>query len=751
MIFMEYKGERFVHSKNGRVHLLDVVEHEYDRLKQRGESPSEKPWEKIKNWLKVIKKTHNGHYDDESVMGRIKDAYHKRYVISPEDIPESYFENQRQLARQRGHGDIDLTREMKNELIEVIVSDQKSTLNTWVDYFCSPDSSSLPMWAKYWAFTGMTKLAGYDKEKGEFRKRAKNTTAPFSELNREALALAVDSVIKYVENDEINEDMNDIVKGGSFGKLYELAIKKTIPSSQVDLEKTVGEWVKYNQGSDYNSLVSSLGGHGTGWCTVAENTAKMQLQGGDFYVFYSLDDNNDPTIPRVAIRMEENNIAEIRGIAKEQNLDSQIVSVVDEKLKEFGGEGEKYKKKIFSMQRLTEIEKKESLEENLTEEDLRFLYEIDGEIIGFGYSEDPRIEEIRSRRNKRGDLSNILNISESEISITKEEALKEGIKYHYGGLNLESLTSAEGLRLPETISGYLNLVSLTSAEGLKLPETISGYLNLISLTSAEGLKLPGTIGGGLYLESLTSADGLKLPGTIGGGLYLRSLTSADGLKLPGTISGDLYLESLTSADGLKLPETIGGDLYLRSLTSAEGLKLPEIIGGYLDLGSLTSAEGLRLPETIGGYLDLISLTSAEGLRLPETIGGGLYLESLTSADGLTFPGTIGGGLYFRSLTSADGLKLPGTIGGDLNLESLTSAEGLRLPETISGYLNLGSLTSAEGLRLPETISGYLNLGSLTSTEGLKLPETISGDLYLSSLTSAELEKIRIERPDLRVI
>ena len=69
----------------------------------------------------------------------------------------------------------------------------------------------------------------------------------------------------------------------------------------------------------------------------------------------------------------------------------------------------------------------------------------------------------------------------------------------------------------------------------------SGSLDLRSLTSAAGLKLPTEIGGSLYLSSLTSAAGLKLP-TKCGSLYLRSLTSAAGLKLP-TKCGYLDLRS----------------------------------------------------------------------------------------------------------------------------------------------------------------------------------------------------------------
>ena len=186
--------------------------------------------------------------------------------------------------------------------------------------------------------------------------------------------------------------------------------------------------------------------------------------------------------------------------------------------------------------------------------------------------------------------------------------------------------------------------------------------------------------GSLSLYSLTSAEGLTLPQSVGGSLYLNYITSAEGLTLPESVGGQLQLESLTSAEGLTLPESVGGTLNLNLITSAEGLTLPESIGGSLYLGSLTSAEGLTLPESIGGSLYLHSLTSAEGLTLPQSVGGSLSLYSLTSAEGLTLPQSVGGTLGLRYLTSAEGLTLPQSVVGDIDLSSLTHEDRQKLRE-----------------------------------------------------------------------
>jgi hypothetical protein len=122
---MENFGEQFLHKRDPKLHTSEAVEHEKERLETRGEETSQKPAEKISDWLEVIKQTHTGHRDDPRVLERIKNYYHKEYVIDPNEIPEGYYENQKRLAREQGHGDIDITEEMRKQLSEVVVKDQE--------------------------------------------------------------------------------------------------------------------------------------------------------------------------------------------------------------------------------------------------------------------------------------------------------------------------------------------------------------------------------------------------------------------------------------------------------------------------------------------------------------------------------------------------------------------------------------------------------------------------------------------------
>ncbi len=636
---MKYNnGEDFLNKLYREMHMSNEVMHKAD--------PSDTPEEKIIKYISRLEHAHEISRKSEHSLELLKKFYYDKYLIK--ELPESYINLQKEIAREEGYGDISVSNEMKEKMLNQVREDQKSTLDLWIDYFMSEDAM-YPTWFKVYAFKGMLGLSTFDKEKQEFGKRTAKTTAPFIDLNMEALSKVYDILKSEVdENNLTDEEIEILSKGESFKKLYTYYLTNQ-DSKTINNDETEGIWIKYDMGSDYISLWESLQGKNTGWCTAGKETAKTQLAGGDFYVYYTKDENGEYKNPRIAIRMDgTNKIGEVRGTSKNQNLESNMEPILDKKLEEFPDK-DKYKKKVHDMKLLTLIEEKHKNNQELSLYDLKFLYEVDSEIKGFGYEKDPRIEEIISKRDKRKDFAFAYGVNEDEIAFSQEEweENKDRIKVYYGVLNLNSLTSAKGLKLPNIVIGGVSLDNLTSSEGLVLPDIIKGNLYLENLTSAKGLKLPSTIIGYLNLEKLISAEGLKLPNTINGRLYLDSLTSAEGLILPDTMNGYLCLKGLTSAKGLKLPSTITGYLNLNGLKNAKDLELPDTINVDLDLSGLISAKDLKLPNVINGDLYLHSLTSAKDLKLPKTITGDLYLKGLTSIEGLVLPISLFGRVYSK--------------------------------------------------------------------------------------------------------
>jgi hypothetical protein len=270
---LELTAANFIHKVNDQFHTS--LPRGLTSIRQA--KGSDKPQTKIADFHRAIVQTHFPQQQDPARIARIKNYYFKEHLIKPENIPEAEFARQQRAARNLGHGDVDITDDLKKELTEIIIQDQKSKLEDWLDYFLSDDSSSYPIWAKHWAFDGMLKLGQYDKAEQKFKIRSSDTTAPFAELDREALALVMNLIIKKVTQfdtvssnlskqdknaefekifPEIKDDprLKDLIQTANFRTLYEYAIKK-LASSEKDLSTTEGRWIKYPQGSDHMALV----------------------------------------------------------------------------------------------------------------------------------------------------------------------------------------------------------------------------------------------------------------------------------------------------------------------------------------------------------------------------------------------------------------------------------------------------------------------------------------------------------------
>lgn len=596
--------ERFEHFLKkkywGRKEFREAVEKAGKRAKARGEIekiPPE-PEKRIEIYLKRFREIleESDKHKREFKIKALKRFLYSQFVIKPENIPDEYFKNvllgnfaermgytrkdlnnpeiekniieQFKIETGKDFESYEIPEEEKGQLREQIINDQKESLDYWLDYLTSPEAENYPLAFRYWVFVEMLKLGSYDEKRKKFNKREKDTVAPFPPLNQQALSIVLDEILRKVQGKplayaerltfEQREEFEKNLEVANFNELYSWALEyvKSLQLPEQELAVIEGEWRIFSRNSDPKELVKAIKNFDTGWCIAGKATAASYLSQTDILIYFSKDPEGRYTIPRIAIVVDPNRreISEVRGIAENQNIDQYIAPVVEEKLRELPG-GERWLKATEHMKRLAEIYIRFINNEDLTIEDLKFIYEIDEKIVGFGRQKDPRIEIILSKRDKREDLARIFNCSLDQISLTRKEALRGNIIFHYGNLDLSDLRSAKGLKLPRIIGGTLYLDGLRSAEGLELPEEIGGDLNLSSLPSVKGLEFPRRIGRDLYLDSLTSVEGLKLPEEIGGDLYLTSVTSVDGVKLP-RIAGNLYLGSPNSEEGFELLEEI---------------------------------------------------------------------------------------------------------------------------------------------------------------------------------------------------
>lgn len=381
----------------------------------------------------------------ERAIERAKQIILDPYITTYEDIPESYWKSYEATLRSRGQAaDWASLPEKEREKMRradtaPLLEDQRASLEEWFDYFLSPDSDDMPDAIKYWIFRSLTQLQAYEKTEGtqqiEFPRRSKGSLKKFPDLHHEALREVVDAIEKklagqkkefeYDIEPEDQQRFDRFLQTEKFADLYAWANELINPIPEHLLPITDGEWRKYPKGSDSELLASTLRGKGTGLCIAGKGAAKRYINNGDLYVYFSLDEHQQPVFPRAAIHVAVNesskqHVAEVRGIAYKQNLDPYIAPVVSAKLAEFP-DGYLYQKKTADMQQVTTIEQKTKQGQPLTKGDLTFLYEVDTKIQGFGYQPDPRIPELRKGRDVHADMLTIFECTEDQIAHSPTE------------------------------------------------------------------------------------------------------------------------------------------------------------------------------------------------------------------------------------------------------------------------------------------------------------------------------------------
>ncbi len=522
---MKYEGENFLLKLYRELYKEESVKHSGTK--------SDNKFKLIKKYLERLESTEKAFTrEKEGAVNYLKNRYYDKYVIKEENIPESYYELQKKIALERGHGHVEYTDEMKKREVALLIDEQRKSLDVWLNYLMK-ENTSYPMWARYWAFQGMTKLGKYDKEKHRFTKRTKGTTMPFPELNAEALAHTIEAVTKYQEGENItDEKLESLVDSGSFGKIYAYNIWKLIEeekkSNKDKISTEEGIWKVWKKGEE-KELAKTLEGKGTGWCIAGERVSKDYLSRGNMHIYYTKDKDGNYTMPRVCIREEYGKIAEVRGVEKDQNLEGKMNEITDKKLDEFPDKDE-YKKKVNNMKKLTEIYNKNKNNETLSKEELVFLYEIEEDIEGFGWQKDPRIEEILSERN------------------TKKDS-----KIVFGG---------------PVIKGDLRIKN--NHKLLNYITEIKGNADFPELRDVQSFKNLTSVGGSVYCDSLIDAAGFGSLKSIGGDAYFPELRDVQGFKNLTSVGGDVDIGGDAIFDNSEFVTRLGlDDKYYDKLMSDE--------------------------------------------------------------------------------------------------------------------------------------------------------------------------------------
>lgn len=358
--------------------------------------------EALRRYLAIQERLNEVALSSDNKMKYLKMLYHEKYCAKKENI---HSQNTKNL----------------DEKLQI----QRDSLDAWIDYLVEAE---YPMWFKYWCFKKIFRIGKYHESTNTFERRTPNSLEPFIECNPEIVSKIYNISLKHFEGKEKNAD----IEAGRFDKLYYGIYIETLKNKLAVQDYSNGIWVKYNEDSleDAIKLCDSLRGKNTGWCTDEYELAKEQIcgsayyPGGDFYVYYTIDENGDYTNPRIAIKMKhKNEFNEIRGVGPNQNLEDGFELVLVNKLNEFDidDDTKKYWVKLsLDSRELTRLLQKTKRKEKLTLEEIKFVFLF------------PKNEEFRWNNYEK------LEKIKSTLVITDRVLLLDAVKHYEDSLQYAS-------------------------------------------------------------------------------------------------------------------------------------------------------------------------------------------------------------------------------------------------------------------------------------------------------------------------
>ena len=403
----------------------DIVESSFNKARNNKEKlPGKNNERRNFAYLSRLDRMIEKHGD--KVEQKLWAASAEKLVMEYEDIPDAYWKQQEQILRDNGQGR-KLSEYEKKILAEDLIDKQRQSITSWANYL-GDKNCPYPLWFKVYAFDGISKMSNaLNLDDADYNRRDNTTALSFPKLNAEILAKVYRQINDFYGVDKENwlskhsddEKLVSLVKSANFPKLYakELVDTKVILKTPERTEDVHGDWFEYKLGDEEE--IASLA-EGTRWCVVDPNVAHNYLVYGEYghskstgadeesnskakFIIFRLEDPNSPGIfasnGSASVRLDpDGKVAEVSGLNEGQAVEDALIPIVKEKALSLPG-GEKYLQKFDDKQALIKLDNKMKAGEDLTKEELSFLYELDRPIATLDtYNrEDPRIPELKEK------------------------------------------------------------------------------------------------------------------------------------------------------------------------------------------------------------------------------------------------------------------------------------------------------------------------------------------------------------------
>lgn len=461
-----YKEKSVIHSGDKGDNKFEMVRKYLDRLES-----SEKVYDR----------------DKKGALEYLKNRYYDKYVIKEENIKDK-------------------------ESVSFIIEKQKRSLSDCLDYFLGDDRArSFPIWVRYWAFQGLMKMGTYNGDTNSYSYRNDKSTASFlilNELNVKSLNDTMQMMVDYLGNDsEVSDDeLESLLKNGKFSSLFSYNRWKNIVHINEKNSKSFdGIWKSYPKGSDISELQNAVNKNVTYWCIEDPTVMEEYNSSNDFEVYYTKDEDGEYSIPKVAVVVNDGKVKEVRGVFDpHENIDGFLVPVVFDKLSTLDCDSSFYKR-LDNVKKLNIIENKHLNDIELSKDELKFLYEIDGRVLTLGRDtgSEFRINNIKRARDKKSDFAFLFDCERDQVAVDFDELLNSdnNIVLYLGDFVFER-EELPKFSCPKYILGNLECPYISNANGFENLEVVRGDVSCYYLVDANGFSGLREVYGNLVLSNL---------------------------------------------------------------------------------------------------------------------------------------------------------------------------------------------------------------------------------------------------------
>ena len=462
-------GSRVLSLVNFESKHKDIVESSFNKARNKKEKlPGKNNERRNFAYLSRLDRMIEKHGD--KVEQKLWAASAENLVMDYEDIPDAYWKQQEQILRDNGQGR-ELSRREKEILAKDLIDKQRQSITSWANYLGDKDCP-YPTWFKVYAFDGISKMSNtLNLDDADYNRRDNTTALSFPKLNAEILAKVYRQINDFYGVDKENwlskhsddDKLVSLVKSANFPKLYakELVDTKVILKTPERTEDVHGDWFEYKLGDEEE--IASLA-EGTRWCVADPNVAHSYLTYGEYrpsrntgadeessskakFIIFRLEDPNAPGVfasnGSASIRLDpDGKVAEVSGLNNGQAVEDSLIPIVKEKTLSLPG-GEKYLQKFDDKQSLIRLDKKMEKGEDLTKEELSFLYELDRPIATLDtYNrEDPRIPELKEKYGIEYALEKGVDANKMVASLKTRDAIKNLDTLLEHGANINNVVS----------------------------------------------------------------------------------------------------------------------------------------------------------------------------------------------------------------------------------------------------------------------------------------------------------------------